>query len=110
MSTSHRDVTLSELVTALPAKTWYLTSSGGDMWCKRPYGFFFSSGEAAEAFAKAMGVPELFAVGYDTSALLESPLLEGLRHNAVTRIFVDPSIDSATGDVFGNILRLSPLQ
>ena len=110
MSATQRDVTMAELVTALPAKTWYLTSSGGDMWCRRPYGFFFSSGEAAEAFAKQMGVAELFAVGYETADLLGSPLLDGLRHNAVTRIFVDPTFDPATGDVFGNILRLAPIQ
>ena len=46
-----------------------------------------------------------------TSAKLRCPdeMLAGLRDNAVTRLFVDPSIDAATGDVFGTILRLAPL-
>jgi hypothetical protein len=36
-------------------------------------------------------------------------VLGGLRNNAVTRLFLDPAVDPATGDVHGKILRLSPL-
>ena|SRR6185437_9138342 len=105
------DVTMEKLVELLPPRIWYLTSNGTDMWCRRPYGFLFSTGPAAEAFAEAMGTGEhLFAVGLDAGALISNELLDGLRNSAVTRIFVDPSIDPGSGDVFGQILRLAPLQ
>ena len=29
----------------LPDVVWYLTQNGRDMWCRVPYGFFFSSAE-----------------------------------------------------------------
>lgn len=104
-------VTTDELFAALPARIWYLTSTGGDMWCRRPYGFLFSTGEGAEAFARAMGTGEaLFAVGSETRALLTEAVLTGLRDTAVTRLFVDPVIDPASGDVLGTILRLAELQ
>jgi hypothetical protein len=105
------DVTMAKLVELLPPRIWYLTSNGTDMWCRRPYGFLFSTGPAAEAFAEAMGTgEELFAVGLDAGALISNELFDGLRNTAVTRIFVDPSIDPASGDVFGQILRLAPMQ
>lgn len=104
------DVTLQQLVDLLPARIWYLTSDGNDMWCRRPYGFLFSTGEGAEAFAKAMGTgTDLFAVGLDAGNLLTDDILAGLRNSAVTRLFIDPEIDPANGDVHGKILRLSPL-
>jgi len=104
------DVTLEKLVEFLPPRIWYLTSNGNDMWCRRPYGFLFSTGPAAESFAKELGHDEtLFAVGLDVGALISDALLDGLRNSAVTRLFVDPAIDPATGDVFGKILRLAPL-
>ncbi len=99
---------LEDLAAALPPRIWYLTSNGKDMWCRRPYGFWFSTGEAAEEFAKAMGSEHpLFAVGYDTSEVLAAPSLDALRELHVTRIFIDPTIDPDTGDVAGTILRLS---
>ncbi len=102
---------LDDLVDVLPARIWYLTSNGQDMWCRRPYGFLFSTGQAAEAFAKAMGTgEELFAVGLDAGALISDEMLDGLRNTAVTRIFIDPQIDEASGDVHGKILRLAPVQ
>lgn len=104
------DVTLQQLVDLLPPRIWYLTSNGSDMWCRRPYGFLFSNGEAAETFAKAMGTgEELFAIGLEAGALLSDDVLGGLRNTAVTRLFIDPAVDSATGDVHGKILRLAPL-
>jgi hypothetical protein len=104
------DVTMKELVDVLPPRIWYLTSNGTDMWCRRPYTFLFSDGPAAEVFAKAMGNgEELFAVGFDAGNLLTDEVLAGLRDNAVTRLFIDPAIDPDSGDVFGKILRLSPL-
>jgi hypothetical protein len=105
------DVTLERLVEILPPRIWYLTSNGSDMWCRRPYGFLFSDGNVAESFALAMGTGEsLFAVGFDSGALISSSLLSGLRDSAVTRLFVDPAIDATSGDVYGKILRLAPLQ
>jgi hypothetical protein len=104
------DVTMAQLVELLPPRIWYLTSNGSDMWCRRPYGFLFSTGQAAETFAKAMGTDEaLFAIGLDAGAMLSEDMLSGLRNTAVTRLFIDPSIDPTSGDVHGKILRLSPL-
>ncbi len=104
------DVTMAQLVELLPPRIWYLTSNGTDMWCRRPYGFLFSDGVAAETFAKAMGNEEnLFAIGLDAGALLSDEILSGLRDTAVTRLFIDPAIDPDSGDVHGKILRLSPL-
>ena len=104
------DVTMAQLVELLPPRIWYLTSNGTDMWCRRPYGFLFSTGGLAETFAKAMGTDEaLFAIGLDAGALLSDEILTGLRNTAVTRLFIDPAIDAASGDVHGQILRLSPL-
>lgn len=104
------DLTLAKLVEILPPRIWYLTSNGTDMWCRRPYGFLFSTGQAAEQFAGAMGTgEELFAIGLDAGALISDEMLAGLRDSAVTRIFIDPAIDEATGDVHGKILRLAPL-
>jgi hypothetical protein len=105
------DVTMDRLVELLPPRIWYLTSNGSDMWCRRPYGFLFSTGQGAESFAQAMGTgEELFAVGVDAGALISDEVLDGLRHSAVTRIFIDPAIDAESGDVHGQILRLAPLQ
>jgi hypothetical protein len=104
------DVTMEQLVALLPPRIWYLTSNGHDMWCRRPYGFLFSNGEAAEAFARAMGTGgELFAIGLDAGALISDEVLGGLRSSAVTRLFIDPAFDAETGDVHGKILRLAPL-
>ena len=100
-----------QLVDVLPPRIWYLTSNGQDMWCRRPYGFLFSTGQPAETFAKAMGTgEELFAVGLDAGALITDEMLDGLRNSAVTRLFIDPQIDPTTGDVHGKILRLGPVQ
>ncbi len=104
------DVTMEQLVQLLPPRIWYLTSNGTDMWCRRPYGFLFSNGTAAETFARAMGTgEELFAVGVDAGALISDAVLDGMRHSAVTRLFIDPAIDQANGDVYGKILRLAPI-
>ena len=103
-------VRMQELVEILPPRIWYLTSNGTDMWCRRPYGFLFSTGQAAESFAAAMGTgEELFAVGLDAGALINDDMLAGLRNSAVTRLFIDPAIDPDSGDVHGKILRLAPL-
>jgi hypothetical protein len=103
------DTTLARLVELLPPRIWYLTSNGMDMWCRRPYGFLFSNGPSAEAFAQAMGTGEkLFAIGVDAGAMLTDEMLSGLRDSAVTRLFIDPAIDPTNGDVHGQILRLAP--
>jgi hypothetical protein len=101
---------LHELVSLLPARIWYLTSNGQDMWCRRPYGFFFSSSDAAEAFVRDVGTEYgLTAIGMDAGDLMTESVMEMLQQAAVTRIFVDPSIDPASGDVFGKILRIQEL-
>ncbi|HEX8112082.1 MAG TPA: hypothetical protein VF516_30325 [Kofleriaceae bacterium] len=104
------EVSPERLVELLPPRIWYLTSNGQDMWSRRPYGFLFSTGQAAEAFARAMGTGEqLFAIGLDAGALISDEMLAGLRNTAVTRLFIDPAIDPDSGDVHGQILRLAPL-
>lgn len=104
------DVTLPQLLELLPPRIWYLTSNGSDMWCRRPYGFLFSDGERAEVFARAMGTGEaLFAVGVEAGAMMTGAMLDGLRGSAVTRLFLDPAIDASSGDVYGKILRLTPI-
>ena len=101
---------LEELIAALPPRLWYLTSNGQDMWCRRPYGFWFSTGEAAESFAVQFGSEYgLSAIGMDTKDLVTRPAIDALRDMQVTRIFVDPSIDPESGDVFGQILRLADI-
>ncbi len=110
MSGTSEEVTLQGLVELLPPRIWYLTSNGQDMWCRRPYGFLFSTGQAAEAFAQAMGTSErLFALGLDAGALISDEILGGFRASAVTRLFIDPAVDPDSGDVHGKILRLAPL-
>lgn len=98
---------LAALVERLPARVWYLTSNGVDMWCRRPYGFFFSTSDGAERFALQMAAGELSPIGLDARDLLRDETLAGLRALEVTRLFIDPTIDPATGDVFGTILRLA---
>lgn len=98
-----------ELVSFLPPRVWYLTSTGDDMWCRRPYGFWFSSDEAATRFATAMGLGELTPIGIDARELIREETLAGLREMDVTRIFLDPEIDASSGDVHGRILRLESL-
>lgn len=101
---------MADLVSRLPPQVWVLTSNGNDLWCRRPYTFLFSTGDAAQAFAAAAGAGEsLWALGFDTVHLLSEEVLIGLREREVTRIFVDPRIDDATGDVHGAILRLEPI-
>jgi len=99
-------VNTGELVTFLPPRVWHLTSNGTDLWCRRPYSFFFSSDEAAMKFAEAIGVGELWPIGLDSSVVVSGELLSALRDLDVTRIFLDPEIDAETGDVHGTILRL----
>jgi hypothetical protein len=97
-----------DLISYLPPRIWYLTSNGSDMWCRRPYTFFFSSDEAARTFATASGVgEELWPIGLDSVHLLSDPVMGMLQEMDVTRIFVDPEIDPVSGDVHGAILRLA---
>jgi hypothetical protein len=98
---------LDALVAKLPPRIWYLTSNGVDMWCRRPYGFLFSTSDLAQQFATQMEVTELSPIGLDATDLIRPETLTGLRDMEVTRLFVDPSIDPSTGDVFGTILRLA---
>jgi len=99
-----------ELISFLPPRVWYLTSNGDTMWCRRPYGFWFSSSEAAMKFAEAMGTAdELSPIGMDARDLVTEEALGALRDMDVTRIFIDPQIDTDSGDVHGTILRLSPV-
>jgi hypothetical protein len=92
----------------LPDRVWYLTQSGHDMWCRRPHGFFFTSSEAATAFAAAMGTElDLQPIGVASKELVSEEGIAAMSRLEVTRIFVDPRIDPDTGDVFGTILRIA---
>jgi hypothetical protein len=101
------EVQVPDFISFLPERVWYLTQSGRDMWCRRPYTFFFSTSEAAEAFAKAMGTElALQAIGIASKELVSEEGIAALRKMDVTRVFVDPQVDPVSGDVFGTILRL----
>lgn len=90
----------------LPERIWYLSSNGQDLYCRRPYSFLFSNSDAAVAFGKAMGVTDLTAVGIDAKELASDDLIMAFHSMQVTRVFIDPQIDEASGDVHGTILRL----
>lgn len=96
---------LPEPLEILPDVVWYLTSNGRDMWCRSPYGFFFTTAEAATEFAKLQTTLELVPIGVQSAQLLSSEAARAMREQEVTRVFIDPSIDTKSGDVFGTILR-----
>jgi hypothetical protein len=97
---------LTELIAALPDRLYYLTSTGRDMWCRRPYGFFFTSAEAASRFAAEMSELELSPIGVAARELVSEDGLAALRKLEVGRVFIDPRRDPESGDVFGTILRI----
>ena len=103
-------VALTDLVSHLPERVWYLTSNGTDIWCRRPYGFFFSTSDAAEKFAREFGSEYgLSPIGLDRGDLMRDEVLDAFRTLEITRLFVDPAIDPESGDVFGKILRLAEI-
>ena len=98
---------LALILAALPARVFYLTASGRDLWCRRPYTFVFSSAHAAERFAGQLGTElDLVPIAVAATELVSTEGLESLRTQQVTRIFVDPEIDAASGDVHGQVLRI----
>jgi hypothetical protein len=103
------DAQLPDFVAILTERVWYLTQSGRDMWCRPPHGFFFTSSEAATAFAAAVGTElELAPIAIASKELVSTEGIAAMRDLDVTRIFVDPKLDPETGDVFGTILRIAP--
>ncbi len=97
-----------EVFSVLPDVVWYLTQNGRDMWCRVPYGFFFSTSEAAAEFAPHMhSAFELQPAGVPAKELVSPEGLSIMRGLNVTRIFLDPKIDSDTGEVYGRILRIT---
>ena len=99
---------LPDFLAILPDRIWYLTTNGTDMWCRRPYGFFFTSSEAALAFSGRMGTEfALSPIGVGSKELVSKEGIEAMRRMSVTRIFVDPLIDEESGDVHGKILRIA---
>ena len=101
---------IPDFVSYLPDRIWYLTQNGRDMWCRRPYGFFFSSSEAAVAFAIAMKTAfALEPIGIDSRQLITSDAVEAMRQQEITRVFIDPQVDPESGDVYGTILRFPSL-
>jgi len=100
---------LPDFVSILTERIWYLTRSGRDMWCRPPHGFFFTSSEAATAFAAAIGTElDLAPIAIASKELVSAEGIAAMRDLDVTRIFVDPKLDPETGDVFGTILRIAP--
>ena len=100
---------LPDFVSILSDRIWYLTQSGRDMWCRPPHGFFFTSSEGAIAFAAAIGTElDLAPIAIASKELVSAEGIAAMRDLDVTRIFVDPKLDPATGDVFGTILRIAP--
>jgi hypothetical protein len=100
---------LPDFVSLLPDRVWYLTESGRDMWCRRPYGFFFTSADAATRFATQMGSAfSLEPIGIASRELVSEEGVTALRRLSLSRVFVDPQVDPNSGDVFGTILRIDP--
>lgn len=100
---------LPDFVAVLTERIWYLTQTGRDMWCRPPHGFFFTSSAAATAFAAAIGTElDLAPIAIASKELVSTEGIAAMRSLDVTRIFVDPEIDPASGDVFGTILRIAP--
>jgi hypothetical protein len=98
---------IATILATLPARVFYLTASGKDLWCRRPYTFVFSTSSAAERFVTQLGTElPLVPIAVATTELVSRDGLDALRRQAVTRIFVDPQVDAASGDVHGTILRL----
>ena len=98
---------VAKILSMLPARVFYLTASGKDLWCRRPYTFVFSTARGAELFAARLGTElDLVPIAVSSTELLSSEGLRGLREQQISRVFVDPSIDEQTGDVHGQILRL----
>ncbi len=98
---------VARILAVLPAKVFYLTASGKDLWCRRPYTFVFSTARAAELFAIQLGTElDLVPIAVAATELISTEALRGLREQHISRVFVDPSIDEVTGDVHGQILRL----
>jgi hypothetical protein len=96
-----------DFVSYLPEVVYYYTGDGSDLWCRRPYTFFFSSEERASRFLGQLGSAHpLTLLGIDRKVLLSPEFLTGLRRMQVTRIFLDPELDAGTGDVAGRVLRL----
>src|SRR4051794_4049951 len=105
LDTAHAQ--LPDFVSYLPDRVWYLTATGREMWCRRPYGFFFTSSEAASGFAEQMKSEFALApIGVASRELVSEEGISALRALAVTRVFVDPQIDASSGEVFGVILRI----
>jgi len=97
----------AEVFSLLPDVVWYLTHNGKDMWCRAPYGFFFTSAEAAARFVPQTGSQfELTPIGVQSRHLVSEDGLTAMRGLLVTRISVAPEIDPTTGDVYGRILRI----
>jgi hypothetical protein len=97
---------MPEPLEVLPEVVWYLTSNGRDMWCRAPYGFFFSTAEGAKSFARLQSELELTPIGVQSKQLLSTEAARAMRAQKVSRIFIDPEIDPQSGDVFGTILRI----
>ena len=100
---------MHHIISYLPDVVWYLSSNGTDMWCRSPYGFFFTTSAAASAFAATQSALELVPIGIAAKELVSDDGLAAMRGMAVTRIFLDPEIDPATGDVHGKILRIEAM-
>jgi hypothetical protein len=100
---------LPDFMAILTDRVWYLTRNGRDMWCRPPHGFFFTSSEAANAFAASIGTAlDLAPIAIASKELVSAEGIAAMRDLDVTRIFVDPKLDPETGDVFGPILRIGP--
>jgi hypothetical protein len=96
-----------DFVSYLPEVVWYLTGNGHDMWCRRPYGFLFTTSDKATEFAKASGTSlELTPIGVARGDFMGAETLAAVRGLGITRLFLDPDIDPATNDVHGKVLKL----
>ena len=69
------------------------------MWCRRPYGFFFSSSDAAAKFAVAMQTSfELTPIGIESRQLVSSDAVEAMRQQEITRQMLELTASRLTGE------------
>lgn len=102
---------MRDVISYLPDVVWYLSTDGRNMWCRVPYGFFFTTSDAAAAFARTSATElDLVPIGIQSKELVSEDGLQAMRRMSVTRIFIDPAVDPETGDVHGKILRIEALQ
>src|SRR4029453_5631416 len=87
------DAELPDFVSILTDRIWYLTRSGRARGCRPPHGFFFTSSEAAIAFAAAIGTElDLAPIAIASKELVSAEGLAPDGDPRDTRLFRGPHV------------------